>query len=155
AALCQFTQMAPPILYYGTEVGVTQERDVLQGDFAILEEARQPMRWDTDQDRTLLAFYRRLIHFRRAHPASYQGTRIPLCADSVGLLAYARQHASETVITSLNNSDEAQTLTLSLAPLVAPPTHFTDLDGAPHAAPTATLRLTLPARSGTVLVGLV
>jgi len=63
AALCQFTLPQPPILYYGTEVGVSQRAGVGR-----LEEARLPMLWDEEQDRELLAYFQSLIAFRQAHP---------------------------------------------------------------------------------------
>lgn len=65
AALCQFTLAGPPIVYYGTEVGVSQDasiRDV--GD----QEARLPMRWAGDQDTELLTFFRDLCALRRTLP---------------------------------------------------------------------------------------
>ena len=60
AALCQFTLPQPPIIYYGTEVGLSQRQAVGR-----LEEARLPMLWGTAQDNALLAFYRELIALRR------------------------------------------------------------------------------------------
>jgi cyclomaltodextrinase / maltogenic alpha-amylase / neopullulanase len=60
AALCQFTLPEPPIVYYGTEVGLSQRRPVGR-----LEEARLPMLWGDRQDHDLLAFYRELIAWRR------------------------------------------------------------------------------------------
>ncbi|KEF40737.1 MAG: hypothetical protein ER33_15315 [Cyanobium sp. CACIAM 14] len=64
AALCQFTLPQPPILYYGTEVGLSQRAAVRR-----LEEARLPMPWGQEQDAELLGFFQRLISFRHAHPA--------------------------------------------------------------------------------------
>lgn len=116
ASLCQFTQTAPPIIYYGTEVGLNQERDVHRGDKDFHEESRTPMLWGEKQNKELLRFYRDLVHFRRTHPASYKGKRIPLIA-SGGILVYARQYDTETVIVALNNSDLENTLDISLRKL--------------------------------------
>ncbi|MEZ4583162.1 MAG: hypothetical protein R3A10_16265 [Caldilineaceae bacterium] len=44
-----------PILYYGTEVGLSQPR--LKGPYR--EESRHPMRWGDAQDRELLAWFKR------------------------------------------------------------------------------------------------
>ena len=66
AALCQFTLPQPPIVYYGTEVGLSQRQAVGR-----LEEARLPMLWDEQQDRDLLDFYQRLIHLRRQTSATW------------------------------------------------------------------------------------
>ena len=46
AALCQFTLPGPPIVYYGTEVGLSQRRDVRYADGSgHPEESRLPMPW--------------------------------------------------------------------------------------------------------------
>jgi hypothetical protein len=60
AALVQFLLPGPPVIYYGTEVGLSQNRALGR-----LEEARLPMppreRWDHE----LREFYRALIRLRR------------------------------------------------------------------------------------------
>ncbi len=60
AALFQFCLPAPPVLYYGTETGLSQNKSVGR-----LEEARLPMNWN-EEDHDLLEFYRQLIAFRKA-----------------------------------------------------------------------------------------
>ena len=60
AALCQFTLPSPPIIYYGTEVGLSQMHAVGR-----LEETRLPMPWNESQDLSLLHFYQQLIRLRR------------------------------------------------------------------------------------------
>lgn len=82
AALCQFTLPQPPILYYGTEVGLSQRAGVGR-----LEEARLPMLWEGEQDLELLAFFQALIGFRKAHPClRLEPRQIWLLEDGVGLL---------------------------------------------------------------------
>ena len=84
AALCQFTLPSPPILYYGTEVGLSQMRPADP-----LEEARLPMLWGDDQDRELIAFYRELIALRRdTYPVWREARRTLLIDDARGLYAY-------------------------------------------------------------------
>ena len=60
AATIQFALPQPPIIYYGTEIGMTQTKSQwvypLNGDV----QARQPMNWNT-QDLELLTFYKKLI----------------------------------------------------------------------------------------------
>jgi glycosidase len=70
AALCQFTLPQPPIIYYGTEVGLSQLENVGR-----LEESRLPMLWGNDQDAELLAFYQQLIMLRRQIPDIWQQPR--------------------------------------------------------------------------------
>ena len=66
AAMCQFALPGPPIVYYGTELGLSQRRDVRYADGSgHPEESRLPMPWD-DADASLLAFYVELGRLRRA-----------------------------------------------------------------------------------------
>lgn len=155
AALCQFTQSAPPIIYYGTEVGVTQSRDVQQGGFAILEESRSPMAWGEVQHKELLTFYRHLIQFRRTHPATHRGERQPLLATPDGVLAYARQQDGVISITILNNSDAPHTVMLDLSTIGARASYLGDIMAFCGSTPTlngTTLTLHVAARDGTILV---
>ena len=90
AALCQFTLSGQPIIYYGTEVGLSQERDVRQDGRGLPEESRLPMLWGNAQDSDLLAYYRQLVSLRQGHPALRQPGLQVMHAQG-GLLAYARQ----------------------------------------------------------------
>ena len=83
AALCQFTLPGPPIIYYGTEVGLSQKRAVGR-----LEEARLPMLWGADQDPELLSFYRRLILLRAKIKPWQHLPQTCACDDRAGLYIY-------------------------------------------------------------------
>jgi cyclomaltodextrinase len=65
AAAVQMRLPGPPIIYYGTEVGLRQTFG--RKDAVGLEASRAPMAWGDDQDRELLAYYKRLIRQRRAN----------------------------------------------------------------------------------------
>jgi cyclomaltodextrinase len=105
AALCQFTLAGAPIIYYGTEVGLSQEREIWREDGGFLEESRLAMLWDEAQDVSLREYYRRLIALRKAHPVLWRGTRETLHVDaSKGTYAYSRCDESEELIVVLNNS---------------------------------------------------
>jgi glycosidase len=114
AALCQFTLAGPPVIYYGTEVGLSQERDVRQGGRAIHEEARLPMVWGGAQDAGLLSFYRALCAARTREVALRRGTRQTLLADE-RVLAYRRAHATDSLVAVLNPSAESVEATLDIA----------------------------------------
>jgi glycosidase len=59
AATLQFEMPAPPIIYYGTEIGMQQK---LSKTSAVgLEASRGAMLWGNEQDQEILAFYRALI----------------------------------------------------------------------------------------------
>ncbi len=63
AAAAQMRLPGPPIIYYGTEVGLSQRRG--NGGYG-LDAAREVMVWGDAQDRDLLECYRGLIRERRA-----------------------------------------------------------------------------------------
>ena len=85
AALCQFTLPGPPIIYYGTEVGLSQRQAVGR-----LEEARLPMVWGEKQDPSLRAFYTQLIALRRQTSRTWSLPRRTLAIDDArSVYAYA------------------------------------------------------------------
>lgn len=122
AALCQFTLAAPPIVYYGTEVGLSQERDMVQGDRHIMSEARLPMLWGNEQDRELWAYYQWLIHLRREHSVLWNGRRQTIHLDQTNkTYAYTRSNDEETITVALNLSDQPQTIKTADLTFTLPP----------------------------------
>jgi len=113
AALCQFTLAGAPVIYYGTEIGLSQQDDVMQHGRAIHEEARLPMIWGTEQDRDLFAFYKGLIALRKAYPALRGGRRTNIHVDD-HVLAYRRSDEAESLVTVLNLSEQETSLELEL-----------------------------------------
>jgi cyclomaltodextrinase / maltogenic alpha-amylase / neopullulanase len=107
AALCQFTLAGTPVVYYGTEVGLSQERDIRQDGYGFPEEARLPMPWEQDQDGELLSFYRELIKLRKSEKALRSGTRQALHSN-VDTLAFKRSWGDEEITSVLNISKEPQ-----------------------------------------------
>ncbi len=113
AALCQFTLIGAPVVYYGTEVGLSQNNDVMQNGRAIHEEARLPMIWGEAQDHDLFTFYRDLIILRKNRPALRHGSRSTIYADD-HVLAYRRIDGEESLVTVLSISEQETALELEL-----------------------------------------
>jgi cyclomaltodextrinase len=63
AAACQMRLPGPPIIYYGTEVGLSQTESTRDGKG--LQVSRTLMAWGDEQDQELLTYYRALIRERR------------------------------------------------------------------------------------------
>jgi len=110
AALCQFTLAPTPTIYYGTEIGLSQRRDIHDRDAACVggdAEARRDMPWDEDQwDHDLLGFYRALIRLRREQTALRRGARRTVYLDAAaGAYAYVR--SSVATSDEPGKSDEA------------------------------------------------
>jgi glycosidase len=117
AALCQFTLPDPPIVYYGSEVGLSQDRDVRFADGSgHPEESRLPMPWGAAQDADLLAFYRALVARRRSMGALWRGSRTTLLTDDAnGTYAYACDDGSRRAVVVLNLYATALTTTIERA----------------------------------------
>ena len=110
AALCQFTLEGPPAVYYGTEIGMSQARDVRETSD---REARLPMAWDDANDE-LLDFYRGLIRLRRRAPEVWSHGREALVVEPE-LLVY---RVGGRVTVALNLGEQERTYAnAKLAPL--------------------------------------
>lgn len=84
AALVLYTLSAPPILYYGTETGLSQEKFI--GEGLGFDEARLPMNWER-QHLDLVAYFQKLIHLRRSLP-TLAAHRTLLLDTAAGVYAY-------------------------------------------------------------------
>lgn len=147
AALVLFTLSEPPILYNGTESGVTQERPIHQNDFGIFEEARLPMKWGPEANAEILAYFKRLIRLRHEHLVLREGTRRVVHLDmSTNTYAYVREVANKRVLVALNLSPLAQTLTLPRAGL--PATAQDLLQGHPVTVTADSVTVELPPQGG-------
>lgn len=115
AAICQFTLTGQPILYYGTEVGLSQKQDMmLPGGKHDMAQARLPMLWGMDRDLELHNFFRWIIHFRRQHPVLWRGDRKVIHLDDHdGTYVYTRSDEEETILVALNLSNKNQELNVA------------------------------------------
>ena len=102
AALCQFTLPHPPVIYYGTEVGLSQIENV-----GPLEESRLPMLWGQQQDVSLLSFYKQLITLRRQTSSIWHQSRQAWLLDDVRRV-YGYECGEYAIV--LNNQAEEFTL---------------------------------------------
>lgn len=138
AATCQLTLEGTPALFYGTEVGLTQELDDRghpDGEPGRLHVAAcPPMPWpapgqrDLPDQSALFAHLQRLLALRNGHPALRDGRRLPLptqvlagpadAAEHVG--AYARWTDTEYLVVVLNNAEAPVTVRLPLAAALRP-----------------------------------
>jgi glycosidase len=97
AQALQFTLPGSPVIYYGTELGMTGPGD---------PENRAPMRWDLANDQNPdLAWMRKIIAIRKSHPALRYGDFTAL--DTENLLAFTRttDQLRETVLVVVNPTD--------------------------------------------------
>ncbi|GHO86562.1 glycoside hydrolase family 13 protein [Dictyobacter formicarum] len=106
ATAFQMTLEGTPIIYYGTEVGLSQSDDAHKENAY----CRAPMAWGEQQDQDMLAYYRRLIALRHQYRVLRTGKRRQIAVDSdvdsaqVG--AYIRYNDEDCVLVVLNNSEQ-------------------------------------------------
>ncbi len=111
AALCQFTLPQPPVVYNGTEVGLSQRRAIGDPDSHGMEECRLPMPWGDEQNAEVRDYFRQLAHLRQQHPVIRQGQRQTLHVGET-TYAYAISDGAETLLVAFNLGDAPQTITL-------------------------------------------
>lgn len=122
AALFLFSLPQPPIIYYGTEAGVSQKNSVHGARSRGLSEARQPMKWGADQDQDLHAYFKWLIHLRRDNPVLARGKRQTLHVDDgEGIYVYKRFDADQQIIVAINFSEAAQDIEVDGRSFQLPP----------------------------------
>lgn len=142
AALVLFTLAAPPVIYNGTEVGVSQRNPL--GRF---EEARLPMLWGDGQDEDLLTYFRHLGALRKQFPAITSGRRKVVHLNvQKGTYAYLRSSETNSILIALNTSRRTQTIDV---PISSFKTSVEDLlNGNRVMVSENTIKVTLPAQSG-------
>ncbi len=110
AALVLYTLSAPPVIYNGTEVGVSQRNPL--GRF---EEARLPMLWGDEQDKDLLTYFQRLGALRKQFPLLASGKRevVHLNVQN-GTYAYLRTSETNSVLIALNIGRRSATIDIPI-----------------------------------------
>ncbi|HSH04429.1 MAG TPA: alpha-amylase family glycosyl hydrolase [Anaerolineae bacterium] len=123
AATCQFTLPGQPIVYYGTEVGISQDLSIQPPDNGGMEQARKRMVWSEEgQDRELHAFYKRLIAFRRDNPVLVYGQRCTLyVSDETKTYVYSRYDETTRLIIFLSLSDKEEKVLIADQLFTLPP----------------------------------
>jgi glycosidase len=103
AATLLHTLPGMPVIYYGTEVGLSQRFD------GVIEnaEARLPMLWGGEQNHDLLAHFQALGRLRRDSAALRRGDRRTVLADAE-VFVYERSAPDERVVVALNFSESPQ-----------------------------------------------
>jgi glycosidase len=103
AATLLMTLPGMPVIYYGTEVGLSQRYD------GVIEnaEARLPMLWGGDQNQDLLAHFQNLGRIRAESVALRRGARRTVLVDKE-VFVYERSAGDESVTVALNFSDSPQ-----------------------------------------------
>jgi glycosidase len=110
AALCQFTLSPTPIIYYGTEIGLSQQTDKDADGFGGDHHVRADMPWQvSERNGDLLSFYRQLIHLRKEESSLRNGRRQRIHLNSTNQ-TYA--YTCDNLLIAFNLSDVEQSIPL-------------------------------------------
>ncbi|GCE05166.1 alpha-amylase [Dictyobacter aurantiacus] len=114
ATAFQMTLEGTPIIYYGTEVGLSQSDDAHKENAY----CRAPMIWGEQQDYDMLAYYRRLVALRHQYRVLQNGKRRKIVVesdvDSAQVGAYIRYNNEDYVLVVLNNSEQTAHVSVQL-----------------------------------------
>jgi len=147
ATTCLLTLPATPILYYGSEVGLTHDAE---GDMEFT--SRRNMPWG-DVDENLLAHVRRLIELRRHHVVFRRGQRRTVMVDEDSLGHALELPGCAPVCVVLNNAPTARELTVPIGDLWPDLTIARDLLGHEnHQVADGAVTLTLDPFAGVILM---
>lgn len=145
-AILQFTWVGTPSIYYGDELGMDGGPDPMN---------RKGMRWDLATPKNdMLALYRKLVALRNSVPVLQSGDPVRVMADDqTGIAAFARVLGKDCAVVALNRSSRAVKASIPLRDLPIRPKGWTDrLNGQECSVVGATIAVTIPAKSGVVLV---
>jgi isoamylase len=127
AFLAQMTLPEPPVVYYGTEAGLSQN----QANAGKPERSRSrmpwasylstpPPGWNSAQDTDMREYVRTLIDLRHSYSALRQGQRVTLHRHNANATyAYRRTDGNGSVLVAFNNSNSSRTLTIPNLPGVS------------------------------------
>jgi len=147
--LAVFFQMifpGAPAIYYGDEVGVTGGDDPYN---------RATYPWADKGGRPDLALHREvraLAHMRRDNAVLRRGELLPPLHADGNVLVLGRRHGRVVAVTALNNAQTPRTVEVALPAGLAGRAYADALSGRTVRAERRTLRLTVPALDGVVLI---
>jgi cyclomaltodextrinase len=112
ALMVLYVMPGPPILYYGTEVALSQNRSIHSGEGLGFDEARLPMDWQKDSD--LSAYLIRLAEIRQEHPEIIEeNINLVLCDDLKQVLVLRIGSSQTSFYLFINRSDETQSIIIN------------------------------------------
>lgn len=144
ATILLMTFPGAPSVYYGDEIGLPGLRD---------PDCRRTIQWDKrDQwDTSVLAYHKKLIALRHAHPVLRRGRFVRL-HDTLSTYTFGRVLDDERMVVSVNAGDKAQKIEVDVSSLYADGTTLSALYGTGKVqVEGGKIRLELPARDGVIL----
>ena len=170
AALFQFTYVGAPMVMYGDEVAINSPSETSSSNGPIGDPyTRAPYPW-TDQngdptiygppDTSVESFYTALAHLRKQYPVLVSGSFTTLLTGDIqqpgtaaNTYAFARSLGGATAVVALNNGGSSNSATIPVAAFYSDGTELQDaLSGDTYTVSSGSVPVTLPARTGVVLL---
>lgn len=181
AALFQFTYIGAPMVYYGDEAGINAPSLANNGGGLAEDDPynRAPYPWSDESgnqnaygpaDTSMISYYSTLGTLRRTHPALATGVYQTLLmgdttasATDNNTFAFIRAKGNDKVLVVMNNGTTANTATIPVGAFFTDGTVLNDALGnssfsanksslASHTVTGGNITVTIPARSGAMLV---
>jgi len=116
ALLILFTLPGPPIVYYGTEVPLSQKKSIHAPGAQGFDEARLPMPWELADKFNLSTYISKLARMRQQNPILCQETwRVQHCDDHEELLVLSHGDTSGPFLL-INRSEQEKVFSLPAKP---------------------------------------
>ena len=148
AAAVIYTLPGAPIVYYGTERGLSQLRGTDQG--VGLDESRLPVDWEDESESDLAAYFRRLNEIRaRWFAHGMHDRRLEYLDEDRGLYAYSWHGDGGRVLVALNTGLGAATIEL---PDIRPARGMDELGGLTVRSAPAGIVIDLPPQSAGIIL---
>ncbi|MCJ7694961.1 MAG: alpha-amylase family glycosyl hydrolase, partial [Anaerolineaceae bacterium] len=102
---------APPVVYYGTEIGLSQNKSIHSTGGLGFDEARLPMDWNVTSE--LSAYIARLAELRRKHPVIFERKeKIVRCDDERQTLVMSSGEGKQRLWLLVNRSELSRNIKL-------------------------------------------
>ena len=112
--LIQLTLPYPPIIYYGSERGQTQSRNLVNGQYERDRFFREPMNWQNGED--MACWIRKLIQYRNKYIAWFMSEPLSMQLLNENIFTYSYLCKDTMITVFINYSPDQQDIVLPVIP---------------------------------------
>lgn len=116
ALLVLYMLPGPPIIYYGTEIPLSQNRSIHENGAQGFDEARLPMAWEENPKLKFVEYLAKLAEIRTLYPVLYQTDwRVYHCDDQMEVLILEKKNI-KGIFLLINRSKKENQIPLEIKP---------------------------------------